>query len=323
MIAFRKIHLSILLFGVAAQGFEFKCGFNDSAAEEEMYGGANTRTAHNTRSFYDWPRNGAGKVVVPYVWVNANGRTRKEAIKNFRLIEDRLGCVKFVKSRNQAFRKELLLNISEEACKSSDVPGGSVGPASNGDMKFTISCKLKSDSSRDVARKWSGTFLHEAWHVFGIMHTQKRSDRDDYITVFPDRITAYGFSQYTKCYACPIPEGVPYECHSIMHYPTWGFANSNLPTMEAKDPNSCRLVGHYRGRTLPTENDWLSLEKKVCPNKEAEPKACAPGWTNTDDWCYTGRFNYGSTSEVEVCKSLHPTAMPYKVQGGFICIYRP
>ena len=109
--------------------------------------------------------------------------------------------------------------------------------------------------------------MHEAWHVFGIMHTQKRSDRDDYITVFPDRITAGGLSQYTKCYACPIPEDVPYECHSIMHYPTWGFANSSLPTMEAKDPNSCRLVT-ATWLDLPTDNDWLSLEKKVCPNKE-------------------------------------------------------
>merc|ERR1712168_643746 len=130
MIAFRKIHLTILLFGVTAQSFGFKCGFNDSAAEEEIFAGANTRTAHETlNSFYDWPRNGEGKVVVPYVWVNATEHTREQAKKNFRLIEDRLGCVKFVESlSNQANRKELLINIPNRTCRKGVIPGGHVGP---------------------------------------------------------------------------------------------------------------------------------------------------------------------------------------------------
>jgi len=321
MIAFRKIHLTILLFGVTAQGFEFKCGFNDSAAEEEIFGGANTRTAHETHSFYDWPRNGEGKVVVPYVWVNANGRTREEAEKNFRLIEDRLGCVKFVESRNQAIRKELNIKITKKAC-GNGTPGGSVGGprASNGkiqDMPFTISCMLQTDSSRDVARKWSGTFLHEVWHVFGITHTQRRSDRDDYITVFFDRIWRNKWGQYDKCNSCPIPEGVPYECNSIMHYSTRGFANSNQPTMEAKDPNSCRLPGRGEDE-WPTENDWLSLEKKVCSEKE-EPKACAPGWKKIhNDWCL-----YKFPLKGRTCKSLHPKAILYSTWlSGSRCFYR-
>merc|ERR1711915_832062 len=35
---------------------------------------------------------------------------------------------------------------------------------------------------------WKGVFIHEIFHVFGIAHTQRRSDRESYVEVLWDNI---------------------------------------------------------------------------------------------------------------------------------------
>ena len=65
---------------------------------------------------------------------------------------------------------------------------------------------------------WRGTFIHELFHAFGIAHTHRRQDRDQYIRILWNNIEDKSKSQFKKCTTCSIPKDVPYECNSIMHY---------------------------------------------------------------------------------------------------------
>merc|ERR1711972_864161 len=105
-------------------------------------------------------------------------------------------------------------------------------------------CKHESIKKFD---HWYKTFVHEVFHVFGIAHTMRRTDRDDYIEV-SDRIL--NNTQFTKDALIPFPGGykIPYECHSIMHY------KPGSDEFKAVDPWTCRFNSKE-----PTYNDWQAL----------------------------------------------------------------
>merc|ERR1712189_26298 len=105
---------------------------------------------------------------------------------------------------------------------------------------------------------WHNTFVHEIFHVFGIEHTMKRTDRDNYIKMHDENIPRKWKSQYTSDARIPTPGGrqIPYECNSIMHYEPFD------GHFEAVDPSTCKF-----GSKGPTSNDWKSLEYKVCQLK--------------------------------------------------------
>ena len=89
-----------------------------------------------------------------------------------------------------------------------------------------------------------GLYVHEFLHNLGVGHTQKRPDRDNYITVNYNAITAEGESQYKKCTKNCETHGSPYDCSSIMHYRDYFFNNGKGKTMTPKNPSTCDLSGY-------------------------------------------------------------------------------
>ena len=105
---------------------------------------------------------------------------------------------------------------------------------------FMVSSQISLDDSDGTV----GLFVHELLHNLGIGHTQKRPDRDNYITVNHNAITDDGKSQYAKCTSNCETHGSPYDCRSIMHYRDYFFNNGNGKTMTPKNPNTCDLSGY-------------------------------------------------------------------------------
>jgi len=115
---------------------------------------------------------------------------------------------------------------------------------------------------------------HEMGHAFGIMHTQKRLDRDNYVIfdencVKPTKRALYQFEH--------IPERslyvqLDYECDSIMHYRK----NTYKRKFESCERNSCRcnVLSPVPGSTckainpspVPTKLDWKLINMvQNCP----------------------------------------------------------
>merc|ERR1711915_993292 len=86
--------------------------------------------------------------------------------------------------------------------------------------------------------------------------------------------------QYQKCEHCKVPEGVPYECNSIMHYEQDTYKKMNKgPTMYGKKagaPNFCSK--NFQVSREPTANDWLSLNVRLGCNKNWKVKKPVNNW---------------------------------------------
>ena len=82
-----------------------------------------------------------------------------------------------------------------------------------------------------------GVTLHELGHVLGLWHEQQRGDRDDYVTIYPERIQPETLFNFVKITLRGIKIGA-YDYGSIMHYPRSAFPIvSGDTTIEPKDPS--------------------------------------------------------------------------------------
>merc|ERR1719239_952551 len=87
---------------------------------------------------------------------------------------------------------------------------------------------------------------------------QTRSDREKYVNINYDNIKPEKFKQYNKCTACSLSK-TPYDCQSIMHYPSHHNAiNPFIPTITPVDRSSCKLSKDMRTKKA-TKHDWDSL----------------------------------------------------------------
>ena len=126
----------------------------------------------------------------------------------------------------------------------------------NTPVRTVVSSTTLEDNENTV-----GLLVHELLHALGVGHTQKRPDRDTYITVNWNNIGAGGKGQYEKCTGntCQT-HNTEYDCSSIMHYMDTDFANQNGKTMTAKDANKCKFAYN----TKLTDSDVTLLKKMYC-----------------------------------------------------------
>ena len=140
------------------------------------------------------------------------------------------------------------------------VGGVTTGTALNQNQTLELDHKLCSSNSRDNV-DYLKVVRHEFLHVFGLMHTQTRWDRNNYVWVDTSNIedTKEARYQYEICMDCKTFDA-PYECNSIMHYKANTYAkNPNKDVMYSK---VCKI---NPGNTL-TDWDWKLLNKAAkCP----------------------------------------------------------
>jgi len=96
------------------------------------------------------------------------------------------------------------------------------------DYCFQWGKKMKKNSNKYQI----GKIQHEFLHSLGIHHTQTRHDRDDYVTVYKDRVQG-GFWNNFETQSSRIFDtfDLPYDYKSVMHYSAFAFANGNRPTI--------------------------------------------------------------------------------------------
>jgi hypothetical protein len=129
------------------------------------------------------------------------------------------------------------------------------------------------DNNKKAKDRYYGTVRHEFLHAFGLIHTQNRKDRDNFLKIFEDNIQPSMKSQYDICKGCETFPEVPYECNSIMHYkPTTG-AIKGKKTWSPWNWYKRRCDITKQTENL-TKNDWMLLHKAAyCPgNRPNNPR---------------------------------------------------
>jgi len=281
--------LCLAVFVPPLYGMEAKdCGFDDRLLEVNKT--ERSGLDPDEKSFDWSANKVRGRIIVPYRYVtqyqdgtpdgelesdNPSQNIRNAVKSAFRYVEEHVGCIKF-EERNSD-KKSLLVHINPQLrCGQSirgfvhrELPSDIYlqmdnAPCNKGWDKDSIEyidkplreCHwVQSWWGPQCARRtyysiWFNTFVHEVFHVFGIAHTMRRTDRDNYIKVYD--LTN---SQFKKDALIPMPGGgeIPYECNSIMHYePKDG-------NFKAVDPKTCKF-----GSKGPTDNDWKALKYEVC-----------------------------------------------------------
>ncbi|KAM6920480.1 meprin A subunit beta [Lycodopsis pacificus] len=103
------------------------------------------------------------------------------------------------------------------------------------------------------------TIEHEFLHALGFWHEQSRADRDDYVNIMWDRISAgreNNFNTYNDTTSSSL--GVPYDYGSMMHYSKNAFRNGTEPTIVTKIPAFSEVIGQ---RMEFSDSDLLKLHR--------------------------------------------------------------
>merc|ERR1712080_409054 len=183
-------------------------------------------------------------------------------------------CLRFEENRREPREHHLEISVGSTSCTAR---GFSAGVAVQSFRKVTLQSSYQlADSPRC---NWQGGILHELMHVLGIMHTQKRKDRDQHININWGNVQrgAGAAYQYSTCEGCN-NYGVGYDCASIMHYGTSTFGNGRGPTMSAKNSRACKLTSAgsaFDGRGA-SESDWELLRKVADTVCSGSPKPTEP-----------------------------------------------
>jgi len=246
----KALLLSVLL---PSQTFAFEGAFSCSFVHERNHAGH--RAIHDDDD-YKWTDN-----EVPYFFDDGvRDEDRRVVIEQMGRIESNVACIKFKETTStQAPRHHLRIIVEDKPCS------GFSGYVTNGhapQIIFNSSMHLSGWGCNNVGPIGA---LHELMHVFGIEHTQKRTDRDNYINVHDYCIknTTNARYQYAKLDNYPdqsIRDKVPYKCNSIMHYTQHTYSTNFCPTMTRRwDNNDCYFSF---GDALQEDWDWLKMH--VC-----------------------------------------------------------
>ncbi|KAL1415832.1 hypothetical protein MTO96_028615 [Rhipicephalus appendiculatus] len=91
---------------------------------------------------------------------------------------------------------------------------------------------------------YNGTVTHELLHAAGFYHEHTRTDRDDYIDIFPDNIIRSYLFNFKKIEPSKIRLLTPFDYNSVMLYGSDAFARRRgLSTMLTK--NGSTLIDVY------------------------------------------------------------------------------
>jgi len=247
----------ICLAFTIVRGQKFGCFFDDN---ELISNATSTGTrSHDRNPVYSW---GSGKADVRYYFSgHFPEHDRRVVRQQMRRISRNVPCIKFHEKASKPSVHHLMIQFRGNGQCSRGFSGQVRQSGSNVVMEFF---RRLADSSACANYAYvQGGVLHELMHVLGIMHTQKRCDRDQHIYYHPQCVQSGRHSQYQK--DCNLNNhGVPYTCNSVMHYGSQTFGNGKCPTMTPKSA-ACKRVGiSAQGSNHPNKEDWLILRRAHC-----------------------------------------------------------
>jgi hypothetical protein len=94
----------------------------------------------------------------------------------------------------------------------------------------------------------TGNTIHEIGHAIGLYHEQSRTDRDNYVTINFQNITAGYEGNFNKCTSCTANGTLDFG--SIMMYSSFAFSSNGQPTIVKKDGSTFSVQ-----RTALSTND--------------------------------------------------------------------
>ncbi|XP_056277586.1 meprin A subunit beta [Pseudoliparis swirei] len=150
------------------------------------------------------------------------------------------------------------------------------------------------------------TIEHEFLHALGFWHEQSRADRDDYVNIMWDRISAgkeNNFKSYNDTTSSAL--GVPYDYGSMMHYSKNAFRNGSEPTIVTKIPAFGAVIGQ---RMEFSDSDLLKLHRLYnCTQGSTFLDSCdferenicgmIQGPDDTADWVRVSRADGGPSTD--------------------------
>merc|ERR1711994_113139 len=207
---------------------------------------------------------------------NADRRVIRASMKSI----ERRTCLRFIEEKGPIAGHHLKVQGAKTTCLAGPgkVPtfSATVGAIPPNKTEVVLQSYYQLADSPRCVNESRGGLLHELFHVFGVMHTQKRPDRDRHVRVLKENIQDQFEFSYDICYECK-DYGIPYDCDSIMNFVTETFSLGK-PTMESVDPNcDLRWVGAAfdgrHGKSIASPSDWKLLNiigDKLC-NDNARP----------------------------------------------------
>jgi len=262
-----NLGLLLLILSIITLGrtdYDFECGFDDSTlegvAEDD---GEQNRAALETHQGVNvtWPVH-RGEIVVPTVLDrNITKVSRRIIRKVFKVMQRKIRCLRFQEELKplREFRT-LKINVEGE-CLTPEMKCSGTTWTEPRDAEILMRQKACKGANKSVLDNWHKVFQHELFHAFGIAHMHTRWDRDKYVNINYNNIKPEKHRQYDKCIGCSLSK-TPYDCQSIMHYPSHHNAiNPFKPTITPVD-QSCTLSRDMRHKNA-TDHDWDSLREML------------------------------------------------------------
>jgi len=271
--------LSIITLGRSEDDFE--CGFDDRTLEGVAEDNHHGEHGQDYAAFQidkgvkvTWPVYRGKIVVLAVINRNITNVSRQIIREVFSVMQRKIRCLRFKEIRRPPIGfRYLKINVQGE-CLTPEMKCHGTTWTELEYTKILMKQRACKGASKKCLINWHKVFQHEMFHAFGIAHIQTRSDRDKYIKVNYDNITPVKHRQYDKCMGCSLSK-TPYDCQSIMHYPSHHNAiNESKPTITPVDP-SCKLSRDMRYKNA-TVQDWDSLREmlllmhpkiKSCPRR--------------------------------------------------------